>query len=191
MDPLETLRSRNPKDGSVVEAVDIKHGRSITRRHGTKAYDWFKTEPVKRYYLLTTAGVDNVKGVAQEVVRIQEEHGCQVTVGDVSGILKRHLQMLKSPDEFHRQLCGTCGGRHLDQVRAQDGVEQRRQRHALNQVHTSAILCAQSTYLYNSHIQDKPSLPFASSVSQFTNSTTRLFVATNFCSISSIFCSIS
>ena len=80
--------------------MDIKHGRSITADTVRKAYDWFKTVPVKRYYLLTTAGVDNVKEVAQEVVRIQEEHGCQVIVGDVSDIFKCHLQMLKSPDDF-------------------------------------------------------------------------------------------
>ncbi len=34
------------------------------------------------------------------MVRIQEEHGCQVIVGDVSDILKRYLQLLKSPDDF-------------------------------------------------------------------------------------------
>ena len=34
------------------------------------------------------------------MARIQEEHGCQVIVGDVSGILKRYLQLLQSPDDF-------------------------------------------------------------------------------------------
>ena len=90
----------DPKDGSVVEAVDIKHGRSITADMVRKAYGRFKTEPVKRYYLLTTAGIGNAEEVAQEVARIQEEHGCQVIVGDVSDILKRYLQLLKSPDDF-------------------------------------------------------------------------------------------
>ena len=90
----------DPKDGSVVEAVDIKHGRSITADTVRKAYGRFKTEPVKRYYLLTTAGIGNAEEVARKVARIQEEHGCQVIVGDVSDILKRHLQLLKSPDDF-------------------------------------------------------------------------------------------
>ena len=90
----------DPKDGSVVEAVDIKHGRSITADMVRKAYGRFKTEPVKKYYLLTTAGIGNAEEVAREVVRIQEEHGCQVIVGDVSDILKRYLQLLKSPDDF-------------------------------------------------------------------------------------------
>ena len=90
----------DPKDGSVVEAVDIKHGRSITADMVRKAYGRFKAEPVKRYYLLTTAGIGNAEEVAQEVDRIQKEHGCQVIVGDVSDILKRHIQMLKRPDDF-------------------------------------------------------------------------------------------
>ena len=90
----------DPKDGSVVEAVDIKHGRSITADMVRKAYGRFKTEPVKRYYLLTTAGIGNAEEVAQEVDRIREEHGCQVIVGDVSDILKSYLQLLKSPDDF-------------------------------------------------------------------------------------------
>ena len=90
----------DPKDGSVVEAVDIKHGRSITADTVRKAYGRFKAEPVKRYYLLTTAGIVNAEEVAREVDRIREEHGCQVIVGDVSDILKRHLQLLKSPDDF-------------------------------------------------------------------------------------------
>ena len=90
----------DPKDGSVVEAVDIKHGRSITADTVRKAYGRFKAEPVKRYYLLTTAGIVNAGEVAREVDRIREEHGCQVIVGDVSDILGRHLQMLKSPDDF-------------------------------------------------------------------------------------------
>ena len=95
-----SIEVTDPKDGSVAEAVDIKHGRSITADIVRKAYGRFKTEPVKRYYLLTTAGIDNAEEVAQEVVRIQEEHGCQVIVGDVSDILKRYLQMLKGPDDF-------------------------------------------------------------------------------------------
>ena len=90
----------DPKDGSVVEAVDTKHSRGITADMVWKAYGRFKTEPVKRYYLLTTAGIGNAEEVAQEVARIQEEHGCQVIVGDVSDILKRYLQLLKSPDDF-------------------------------------------------------------------------------------------
>ena len=90
----------DPKDGSVVEAVDIKHGRSITADMVRKAYGRFKTEPVKRYYLLTTARIDNAEEVAREVDRIREEHGCQVIVDDVSDILKRYLRLLKSPDDF-------------------------------------------------------------------------------------------
>ena len=90
----------DPKDGSVVEAADTKHSRSITADMVRKAYGRFKTELVKRYCLLTTAGIGNAEEVAQEVARIQEKHGCQVIVGDVSDILKRYLQLLKSPDDF-------------------------------------------------------------------------------------------
>ena len=100
IESIGDIEITDPKDGSVVEAVDIKHGRSITADTVRKAYGRFKAEPVKRYYLLTTAGIGNAEEVAQEVDRIQEEHGCQVIVGDVSDILKRHLQMLKSPDDF-------------------------------------------------------------------------------------------
>lgn len=87
------------ENGRVFEAVEVKHGIQITSAHIREAYTKFKTQPVKRYYLLTTSYErgNNVK-ITKEIMKISQEHGCQVIVNGVEPTLLYYLRLLKTPD---------------------------------------------------------------------------------------------
>jgi DNA (cytosine-5)-methyltransferase 1 len=92
----------NYTDGSAFEGVEIKHGIIITRQHITDAYEKFKVYNTERYYLLTTANMDNadLTGINEELQRIAGIHGCQVIVNGVYATLNYYLRLLKNPAEF-------------------------------------------------------------------------------------------
>ena len=90
----------DPETQNVFEAVEIKHGITITASMVRSAYDKFKHQQVKRYYLLTTAPPGNFDEITKEVIRIDKEHGCQVIVNGVLDTIKYYLRLLKNPDDF-------------------------------------------------------------------------------------------
>lgn len=89
------------ENNRVFEAVEVKHGIEITPDMVKDAYDKFKTEPVKRYYLLTTSDkeLDDEK-ITEELVKVSQEHGCQVIVNGVEPTLLYYLRLLKNTDNF-------------------------------------------------------------------------------------------
>ena len=85
----------------VFEAVEIKHHIEITPKIVETAYQKFRTEPVKRYYLLTTSNSDNHRDeITKVVMDIQKKCGCQVIVNGVEPTLKYYLRLLENPDTF-------------------------------------------------------------------------------------------
>ena len=85
----------------IFEAVEIKHQIEITPKIVETAYQKFRTEPVKRYYLLTTSNSDNYRDEITKVVTdIQKKCGCQVIVNGVEPTLKYYLRLLENPDAF-------------------------------------------------------------------------------------------
>lgn len=84
------------------EAVEIKHGISITPQLVRDAFEKFKTTQVNRYYLLSTANVDENKKdeIAKEVERIKNIHGCHVIANGLIHSLKYYLRLLSDTSEF-------------------------------------------------------------------------------------------
>lgn len=92
----------NNENGTAFEGVEVKHQIKITRQLVADAYEKFKIYNTDRYYLLTTAKMDNADwdGIDEEIQRIRNIHGCQVIVNGVYTSLKYYLRLLEDPAEF-------------------------------------------------------------------------------------------
>ncbi len=92
----------NYANGEAFEGVEIKHEKQITGQLVTDAYEKFKVFRTDRYYLLTTANMDNAdwESINKEIKRIANVHGCQVIVNGVYTTLKYYLRLLRDPADF-------------------------------------------------------------------------------------------
>lgn len=92
----------NNEDGKAFEGVEIKHEIPITVGFINDAYEKFKIYNTDRYYLLTTANMDNAdwNAIDQSITRISQIHGCQVIVNGVYSSLKYYLRLMTDPAEF-------------------------------------------------------------------------------------------
>jgi DNA (cytosine-5)-methyltransferase 1 len=86
----------------VYEAVEVKHGISITLQIVRDAFEKFKTTPVDRYYILSTALPDReeYKKIEAEIQRIKNVHGCQLIVNGIMPTIKYYLRLLEKTSEF-------------------------------------------------------------------------------------------
>ncbi|MBS1669552.1 MAG: DNA methyltransferase [Bacteroidetes bacterium] len=84
------------------EAVEVKHGISITLQLVQDAYKKFQTTPVDRYYILSTAypDKDEYSKIEAEIQRIKNVHGCQLIVNGIMPTLKYYLRLLTNTFEF-------------------------------------------------------------------------------------------
>jgi len=92
------------ENNNYFEAVEIKHGIPIDSIMIQDAYDKFKTTPIKRYYLLTTADpnikVEEEDNILEVIEEIRTKHGCEVIVNGLIPSLKYYLRLLKTPSKF-------------------------------------------------------------------------------------------
>lgn len=112
--PLESHTSSDLRSGRIgdidvvddngipFEGVEIKHGIEITKQMAKDAYKKFSSEPVKRYYILSTAGIkkNEVEDVKKEVEKVKDIHGCQLIVNGLVDSLKYYLRLLDNPTDF-------------------------------------------------------------------------------------------
>ena len=86
----------------VFEAVEVKHGISITLQLVQDAFEKFKTTPIDRYYILSTASPDKeeFKKIEAETQRIKNVHGCQLIVNGIMPTIKYYLRLLDKTSEF-------------------------------------------------------------------------------------------
>ncbi len=86
----------------VFEAVEVKHGISVTLRLVQDAFEKFKTTPIDRYYILSTASPDKdeYKKIEAEIQRIKNVHGCQLIVNGIMPTIKYYLRLLDKTSEF-------------------------------------------------------------------------------------------
>jgi len=89
-------------EGRVFEAVEIKHGVPINSQLVRDAYEKFKSHPIQRYYLLTTADKyqTDIEDIIEEISKILKIHGCQVIVNGIYPSLKYYLRLLHNPYDF-------------------------------------------------------------------------------------------
>lgn len=90
------------EDGKVYEAAEVKHDIKITTQMVRDSYQKFRTQPVKRYYILSTAGVDEseIKAISDEIASIKRSHGCEVIVNGVLHSLSYYLRLLGNLNDF-------------------------------------------------------------------------------------------
>jgi DNA (cytosine-5)-methyltransferase 1 len=87
---------------NVFEAVEIKHDIKITAAIVNTSFEKFKSQPIDRYYLLTTKKKDPIANeeVSAEIIKIKKTHGCQVIVNGVESTLKYYLRLLSNTKEY-------------------------------------------------------------------------------------------
>ena len=90
------------KKGKAFEAVEVKHGITIKVQLLKDAFEKFKTTQVTRYYLLSTANIDNSQKdeIDQEIDRIKNIHGCHVIANGLTHSLKYYLRLLSDTSEY-------------------------------------------------------------------------------------------
>lgn len=88
--------------GRVFEAVEIKHNIPINSQLVKDAYEKFKSQPIDRYYLLSTADIDqsDINKVTEEISKILKIHGCQVIINGIYPSLKYYLRLLHNTYDF-------------------------------------------------------------------------------------------
>lgn len=85
----------------VFEAVEIKHGVTINPQLIRDAYEKFKSQPIQRYYLLSTVeDIQESEDINKELSRISKIHGCQVIINGIYPSLKYYLRLLHNPYDF-------------------------------------------------------------------------------------------
>lgn len=113
--PLESHTSADTRSGRIgdidivdinnreFEAVEIKFGIPLTTQLVLDAFEKFKTTPVQRFYILSTASEPNpieFERIHGEILRIKNIHGCQLIVNGVMDSLKYYLRLLDNTFEF-------------------------------------------------------------------------------------------
>lgn len=112
--PMESHTSADSRSGRIgdidiidekeraFEAVEVKHGIPITAQLVKDAFEKFKTTQVNRYYLLSTANIDNSQAdeINKEIERIKNIHGCHVIANGLTNSLKYYLRLLSDTSEF-------------------------------------------------------------------------------------------
>ena len=93
---------RDKSTNDIYEVVEIKFDIAPNSIMINDAYEKFKTEPVQRYYVLSTAHADDEEQlkINEEIIQIRENHGCQVIVNGIFPSLKYYLRLLENTDNF-------------------------------------------------------------------------------------------
>jgi DNA (cytosine-5)-methyltransferase 1 len=111
--PLKHMKTANRKAGSIgdvdvkrdnrpLEAAEVKFEVPIALTHISNAIEKIKTEDVKRYYILSTAGIasDDAAAVLKAAEDFYQANGCEIIVNGVYETLRYYLRTLHSTDEF-------------------------------------------------------------------------------------------
>ncbi|HCC68568.1 MAG TPA: DNA methyltransferase [Nitrospiraceae bacterium] len=94
------IEIRDAED-KVFEAVEIKHGVAINPQLIRDAYEKFKSQPIQRYYLLSTVeDIQESDDINKEISRISKIHGCQVIINGIYPSLKYYLRFFHNPYDF-------------------------------------------------------------------------------------------
>lgn len=114
LQPLENHTSADKRSGRIgdidivdenerpFEAVEVKHGIPISLQLVKDSFQKFVTTQVSRYYLLSTADINesDKNEIELEIERIRNVHGCQVIVNGVIKSLHYYLRLLSNTSEF-------------------------------------------------------------------------------------------
>ncbi|WP_273828814.1 hypothetical protein [Pseudomonas sp. SBT1-2] len=90
------------KDGSPIEAVEIKFGKPIAVVDVSEAIEKVRAESVSRYYLLSTEGVasEDVEIINKKKSEFLKQNGCEIIVNGVIDTIGYYLRLLPNTTEF-------------------------------------------------------------------------------------------
>lgn len=89
------------KDGSVFEAIEVKHNISIDENLVNDVAKKLAARKVERYYILTTHSNCGATPEIQELCgELRERTGCQIIANGVVPTLKYYLRLVKNPSEI-------------------------------------------------------------------------------------------
>ncbi|MCE8421041.1 hypothetical protein LZ190_20575 [Rhodovulum sulfidophilum] len=113
LEPLARMKSADRKAGTVgdivvksekkpVEAVEIKFNQSISMIHVLEAIDKVRAESVSRYYLLSTAGIEqgDQEAILVKAQEFEKQNGCEIIVNGVFESIRYYLRLLPNTTEF-------------------------------------------------------------------------------------------
>lgn len=90
-------------DGSVFEAIEVKHLKPIDAGMIRVAFDKFKgSSTIDRYYLLTTnePNLKDEDAVMSAIDSFRPRHPCQIVVNGILPSLKYYLRLVEQPSKF-------------------------------------------------------------------------------------------
>jgi DNA (cytosine-5)-methyltransferase 1 len=113
LDPLLSVKAADRKAGTVgdvvvrdegipFEGVEVKLGIAVADTHVYEAIDKLRSTTVQRYFIVSTAGVDEtqrdeIDGLAEDFRR---SNGCEIVVNGVIETVAYYLRLLESPFDF-------------------------------------------------------------------------------------------
>lgn len=113
LETLERLKSADRKRGTIadivveregtrIEAVEIKHDQPIQHIHVLEAIDKVRAESVTRYYLLSNQGIDTADRdqIRATADRFLKQNGCEIIVNGLTQSLNYYLRLLPDTKEF-------------------------------------------------------------------------------------------
>ena len=92
----------NSSDNKPFEAVEVKYGKRITLEMTKDCFEKFKSYPVRRYYLLSTAKTekDEMEKIQEFIKRVHDKHGCQIIVNGIMESIKYYLRLISNTENF-------------------------------------------------------------------------------------------
>lgn len=92
----------NTSEDTPYEAIEIKHGIPISLSLIEIAYEKFMETDMKRYYILSTAGIvaEEAERINERILDIKNTHGCQIIANGIFTTLTYYLRLLYDPALF-------------------------------------------------------------------------------------------
>ena len=111
--PLQKMKAADRKSGAVgdidvlrgeapIEAIEVKLGVPIRAEHVGEAMEKIKTARVERYFILSTAGIEESEAV--DIQKLQQRfklsNGCEIIVNGVLETISYYLRLIHSTSDF-------------------------------------------------------------------------------------------
>jgi DNA (cytosine-5)-methyltransferase 1 len=113
LQPIGRMKEADRKSGAAgdveyrmgenpVEAIEVKHRMPITKAHIDEVIEKIRSLPLKRYYVLSTAGVKEAEEKRIDKLRNEHfrSHGCEIIVNGVLETIAYGLRQIPSTDDF-------------------------------------------------------------------------------------------
>ena len=86
----------------LMEAIEIKQGKPITLQIILNAKDKILKYSPRRYYVLSSSDIkqEDASKIKEEILLIENNHGCQVIINGILPTLKYYLRLITSVEKF-------------------------------------------------------------------------------------------